>query len=119
MRWLHRFFKRFSFYRSIIAWTQSIRPAGFGTLSLYSVVVFFVEEFLTGTLVNKASSLAYSFMLAIFPATIFMFTLIPYIPIHNFQQNLIDLISLVLPNQKATQFFNSNIVDVIKHQNGK
>ena len=58
-------------------------------------------------------------MLAIFPATIFMFTLIPYIPIHNFQQNLIDLISLVLPNQKATQFFNSNIVDIIKNQNGK
>jgi len=119
MRWLNRFLLRFKFYKSFIQWTQSIKPAGFGSLSLYSVIVFFVEEFLTGTLVNKASSLAYSFMLAIFPATIFMFTLIPYIPIHNFQQNLIDLISLVLPNQKATQFFNSNIVDIIKNQNGK
>ncbi|WP_461452139.1 YihY/virulence factor BrkB family protein [Mucilaginibacter sp.] len=119
MRWLNRFLLQFKFYRSFTKWTQSVKPAGFGTLSLYSVIVFFIEEFLTGTLVNKASSLAYSFMLAIFPATIFMFTLIPYIPIHNFQQNLIDLISLVLPNQKATQFFNSNIVDIIKNQNGK
>ena len=68
---------------------------------------------------SKASSLAYSFMLAFFPATIFLFTLIPYIPIHNFQQNMIDLIALVLPNQKATQFFNDNIVDIIKNQNGK
>jgi membrane protein len=119
MRWLNRFLLRFKFYHSFTSWAQSIKPAGFGGLSLHAVVVFFVEEFLTGTLVNKASSLAYSFMLAIFPATIFMFTLIPYIPIHNFQQNLIDLISLVLPNQKATQFFNSNIVDIIKNQNGK
>jgi len=68
---------------------------------------------------SKASSLAYNFMLALFPATIFLFTLIPYIPIHNFQQNLIDLIALILPNQKATQFFNDNIVDIIKNQNGK
>jgi len=119
MRWLHRFFKRFKFYKNIISWAQSIKPAGFGTLSIYSVIILFVEEFLTGTLVSKASSLAYSFMLALFPATIFLFTLIPYIPIHNFQQNMIDLISLILPNQKATQFFNENIVDIIKNQNGK
>ena len=119
MRWLHRFFKRFKFYRKLIRWTKSVKPAGFGTLSLYAVIVLFVEEFLTGTLVSKASSLAYSFMLALFPATIFLFTLIPYIPIHNFQQNMIDLISLILPNQKATQFFNENIVDIIKNQNGK
>jgi membrane protein len=119
MRWLHRFFKRSKFYRSIIRWAKSLKPAGFGGLSIYAVIVLFIEEFLTGTLMTKASSLAYSFMLALFPATIFLFTLIPYIPIHNFQQNMIDLISIILPNQKATQFFNDNIVDIIKNQNGK
>lgn len=119
MRWLHRFFKRFKFYRNIIRRAKSIKPKSFGGLSVYAVIVLFIEEFLTGTLMSKASSLAYSFMLALFPATIFLFTLIPYIPIHNFQQNLLDLISLILPNQKATQFFNSNIVDVIRNQNGK
>jgi len=91
MRWLNRFLLQFKFYRSFIKWTQSVKPAGFGTLSLHAVVVFFVEEFLTGTLVNKASSLAYSFMLAIFPATIFMFTLIPYIPIHIFSKTFLIL----------------------------
>jgi len=119
MRWLHRFLLRFRFYQSIIAWTQSIKPPGFGTLSLYSVIIFFVEEFLTGSLVNKASSLAYSFMLALFPATIFLFTLIPYIPIHNFQNELLRLIALVLPNDSATKFFDTNVVDIIKNQNGK
>lgn len=119
MRWLHRFFKRFKLYRSIIQSAQSIKPPGFGTLSLYSVIVFFMEEFLTGSLVNKASSLAYSFMLALFPATIFLFTLIPYIPIHNFQDELLRLVAIVLPNDSASKFFDSNVVDIIKHQNGK
>lgn len=78
-----------------------------------------MEEFLTGSLVNKASSLAYSFMLALFPATIFLFTLIPYIPIHNFQDELLRLVAIVLPNDSASKFFDSNVVDIIKHQNGK
>jgi len=119
MRWLNRFLLQFKFYRSFTAWAKTVKPPGCGPLSLYSVIVFFVQEFLQGNLVNKASSLAYSFMLALFPATIFMFTLIPYIPIHNFQNKLIELISLVLPNEKASEFFNSNIVDIIKNQNGK
>jgi len=119
MRWLNRFLLRFRFYRAIIDWTQSIKPAGFGTLSLYSVIIFFIEEFLTGSLVNKASSLAYSFMLALFPATIFLFTLIPYIPIHNFQDELLRLVAIVLPNDNASKFFNANVVDIVKNQNGK
>jgi len=119
MRWLNRFLLRSKLYRSIISWAKTVILPGFAPLSLYAVIVFFIQEFLQGSLVNKASSLAYSFMLALFPATIFLFTLIPYIPIHNFQDRLIEVISVVLPNEKASQFFNSNIVTIIKNQNGK
>lgn len=119
MRWLHRFLLRFSIYRRIVNWAKSVLLPGFGPLSLYAVVVFFVEEFLTGSLVSKASSLAYSFMLALFPATIFLVTLIPYVPIIHFQDNLISLLSSVLPNASASNFFHSNIESIILHQNGK
>jgi membrane protein len=119
MRWLNRYLLQFNFYRSITAWTKIVKPPGCAPLSLHSVIVLFVQEFLQGTMVNKASSLAYSFMLALFPATIFLFTLIPYIPIHNFQNELLRLISLVLPNESATKFFDSNVVDIIRNQNGK
>jgi len=119
MRWLHRFLLKFSVYRWIVKWAKGLILPGFGPLSLYEVLVFFIQEFLTGSLVSKASSLAYSFMLALFPATIFMVTLIPYIPIHNFQDNLLGLLSSLLPNQSASHFFNTNIVGIIKNQNGK
>jgi membrane protein len=118
MKWLNRFLHHFKYYRLLVAWAKSVKPPGCAPLSLYSVIVFFIEEFQTGLLVNKASSLAYSFMLALFPATIFLFTLIPYIPIKNFQGEMLKLISLVLPNERASQFY-ANAVDIISHQNGK
>src|ERR1700744_1053019 len=105
MRWLRGFLLRFPFYRRIVKWAQSVLLPGFGPLSLYAVIVFFVEEFLTGSLVSKASSLSYSFMLAIFPATIFLVTLIPYVPISHFQDNLLGLLSSVLPNASTSTFF--------------
>lgn len=118
MRWLHRFLLRFPFYRRIVKWAQSVLLPGFGPLSLYAVIVFFIEEFLTGSLVSKASSLAYSFMLALFPATIFLVTLIPYVPINHFQDNLLNLLTSILPNASTSHFFHTNIEYIIRHENG-
>src|SRR5437879_10789731 len=98
MKWLHRFLRRFILYRYLIECTKYITFPGFRPLSLYTVAVFFFNELERGTLANKASSLAYNFMLAIFPATIFLFTLIPYIPIKHFQDQLLTLLAQIMPH---------------------
>ncbi|HVV53955.1 MAG TPA: YihY/virulence factor BrkB family protein, partial [Mucilaginibacter sp.] len=64
-----------------------------------------------------ASSLAYTFMLALFPATIFLFTLIPYIPIHHFQDNLLSILSQVMP-QNAYLAFHDTIIGIVKQKSG-
>jgi len=87
-------------------------------LSLYTVAVFFFGEIKQGTLANKASSLAYNFMLALFPATIFLFTLIPYIPIKHFQDNLLSIMGQIMPTD-AYDALKSTIIDVVKNQNAK
>lgn len=91
---------------------------GFSPLPLYTVAVFFFQEIQKDSLVNKASSLAYNFMMALFPSIIFMFTLIPYIPISNFQNQLMALIALFLP-ENAYLAFESTLEDIVKNQNGK
>lgn len=118
MKWLHRFLLRFAFYRYIINWTKYIILPGFRPLPLYTVIDFFIKEITNSSLVNRASSLAYSFMLALFPATIFLFTLIPYVPIHNFQRELLRLLATVMPTN-AYMAFRDTIIDIIKNQNGK
>jgi len=118
MFWLHRFLLKFRFYQYFLDWMKVIYPPGFRPLPLYTVLSFFFEEIREDSLSNKAASLAYSFLLAIFPGVIFLFTLIPYIHIGNFQQQLLDLLNLILPHTVYVAF-QSTIEDIVKHQNVK
>lgn len=118
MHWLHKFLFKFKFYRYFIQWTKYIVLPGFSPLPLYTVAKFFFQEIQKDSLNNKASSLAYNFMMALFPSIIFLFTLIPYIPINNFQNQLMTIISLLLP-KNAYLAFESTLVDIVKNQNGK
>ena len=118
MRWTHRFLLRFKFYQNFIAWSKVYILPGFDPLPLYNVLAFFAHEILERTLLNRASSLAYNFMLAFFPATIFLFTLIPYIHIKNFQGQLLTVLSTILP-YNAYMAFQATIEDIVRHHNGK
>jgi membrane protein len=51
----------------------------------------------------------------LFPAIIFLFTLIPYIPIDNFQNQLLALIKNILPSN-AYESTRETIEDIVKHQ---
>ncbi|HVS91454.1 MAG TPA: YihY/virulence factor BrkB family protein [Mucilaginibacter sp.] len=113
MKWLHRFLRRFVFYRYLVECTKYIGFPGFKPISLYTVLVFFFEEISQGTVSNKASSLSYNFMLALFPATIFLFTLIPYIPIRHFQDNLLTIMSQIMPAD-AFSAFHDTIIEIVK-----
>jgi len=118
MIWTHRFLLRFKFYQNFITWAKSYILPGFAPLSLYFVGSFFAHEIQERSMLNKASALAYNFMLAFFPATIFIFTLIPYIHINNFQKHLLDVLSTILP-YNAYMAFQATIEDIVKHHNGQ
>ncbi len=55
-------------------------------------------------------------MLALFPGTLFLFTLIAYVPIHNFQDKLLELLRTLLPTYAYLALENT-IEDILKHQN--
>ncbi len=117
MKWLHRILLNFNFYRKIVKWSKSVVLPGFGTLSIYEVVEALMFEVTEDYLLNKASSLAFNFMLALFPAIIFLFTLIPYIPIDNLPEELLNLLASILPHN-AYMALQNTIEDIVKKQNG-
>lgn len=104
-------------YDKFVEWTKTATLPGFGRLPLYTVAVFFFQEIKRESILNKASSLAYNFMLAVFPGIIFLFTLIPYIPVENFQENLLEFLAIIMP-QDAYAAVESTLEDIIKKQNG-
>lgn len=116
MRWFNRLLLRNKRYRKFIAWTKVFILPGFGNLPLYDVVVEFIDDFMDGTLPNKATSLSYNFMLAFFPAILFLFTLIPYIPVKNFRVQLLQVVQTVLPTN-AYLAFEATIKDIIINEN--
>lgn len=116
MKKLHHRLLRFRPYDHVIEWSKEASLPGFGKLPLYTVATFFFQEIKREAILNKASSLAYNFMLAIFPGIIFLFTLIPYIPVRNFQERLMEMLHLVIPNE-AYIVVESTLEDIIKNQN--
>jgi membrane protein len=53
---------------------------------------------------NSAATLAFFFLLAIFPAAIFVLSLLPSLSIPHLQQAILDLVRQVLPEQSAKLF---------------
>ena len=69
----------------IVNFSKQLKIPGFEGIPLYNVASFFIQRIKVGELQTRARSLAFSFLLALFPSIIFLFTLIPYIPIDDFQ----------------------------------
>ena len=72
---------------------------GFYGMPISDVMSFFFKGLMNGAITTRASSVAYNFFIAVFPALIFMFTLIPYIPIEGFQTELLNLTKDVMPSE--------------------
>lgn len=117
MKKLHNRLLVFKPYDNLVEWSKKAIIPGFGKLPLYTVATFFFQEITRESILNKASSLSYNFMLAIFPGIIFLFTLIPYIPVDNFQEKLLSFLEIVIPTDAFTAI-QKTLEDIIKNQNG-
>ena len=89
---------------------------GFHKKSIYQVLKFFVYGLFEEDLSLRASSLAFNFFLAVFPAIIFLFTLIPYIPLDNLQDQIYFFLEKFLPSN-AFDFLNETITDILRNKN--
>jgi membrane protein len=85
---------------------------GFEGVPISSVMVFVVKGFRKGVLVTRASSIAFNLLLALIPASIFLFSLIPFVPIPNFQQEMIKLFENILP-ANVFSYLESSIVEIV------
>lgn len=66
---------------------------------------------------ERAASAAYSLILAVFPAVIFLFTLIPLIPIPNLEDQVMEFFSQVLP-ASTYDTVKTTILDIISRPRG-
>jgi len=105
---------------SVSGWKEKAKSLvlpGFDGVPISHVAAFVIKGFTKGVLVTRASSIAFNLLIALLPASIFLFTLIPFIPLPNFQEEIIRLFESFLPAD-AYGFLESTIVDVVTNKSG-
>jgi membrane protein len=85
---------------------------GFEGVTLYDAARFFIQGLTEGYITSRAAAISYSVFLAIFPFLIFLFTIIPFIPIHDFQHSLLEVIREFMPGL-AYESVKETIIDIV------
>jgi membrane protein len=99
--------------RDLVRFLKGVELNWLEGLSLYDLLELYIIGIAEGALSNRAGSIAFSFFMALFPFALFIFNLIPYIPIEGFQQDFLKFVSEGVPPN--TYYAIENIVDDILH----
>jgi membrane protein len=112
-----RFIEKLPVVGWLIDFSKKIKLPGFDGLSIYETSGFFFSRLMQGDVQSRARSIAFSFFLALFPAIIFLFTIIPYVPIAGFQEQLLNLIQDLMPPNTFEES-QTTLEDIILRQHG-
>lgn len=80
----------------IVGYLQRVPIPG-TQISLYHVLRVLWKKIITFDIDQRAAAVSFSLMLAVFPGIIFVFTLIPYLPIDNLDQKILEFLINILP----------------------
>lgn len=97
--------------RNLVKILQLIKLPGYSGFSLYDFLETYTIGIIEGTFSSRASSVAYSFFMAIFPFLLFILNVIPYISIEDFQSRFLIFVDDLLPPQ-THDFFYPVIEDI-------
>lgn len=96
---------------------QKVSLPLFDGVPLYDVALFFWRSIVDGSITTRASGIAFSFFIALFPGIIFIFTLIPYIPVDNFQNELFIVIQQLVP-ESTFETIEETLTEILMQPRG-
>jgi membrane protein len=106
--------------RLFIDWMRELRFKKYEDVSLYTLARTFFRKLQKDDTIDRANGVAFNFILAIFPAIIFLFTLIPYIsqyvPSVN-QQSILNFLSNLLPDTMMDAVYTT-VQDIMSKTRG-
>jgi len=88
--------------KKIIRTGKNIVLPGFEGVPLYDVIVFFIKKVQTVGLNERAAAISFNFIMAIPPACLFLFSLVPLMPwADDFSMEIMRVVNDITPNQEA------------------
>jgi membrane protein len=99
--------------RRLVHFLKRIKLPWLYELSLYDLLELYGIGIFEGALSYRASAIAFSFFMALFPFALFILNLIPYIPIVGFQQDFLKFVEHGVPPHTYDAI--ANIINDILH----
>ncbi len=96
----------------LVRFFKHIKLPAFEGLSFYDLLELYILGIVKGALTTRASAIAYSFFMALFPFLLFIIVLIPHVPIEDFRTDFLYFLESFLP-PNTTDFFSENIFENI------
>ena len=101
--------------RSVIRFSKRFRPPGFEGVTLYEVTSFFIRQIEQGRLNQRAAAISFNFIMALPPACIFLFSLVPLFPIADqFYNEVNSFVRDLTPNAATRDIVESFLDDFFK-----
>ena len=91
---------------------KQIKLPGLKGLSFYDLLELYITGIVKGALTTRASAIAFSFFMALFPFLLFVLIIIPYLPIDDFKMEFLTFLESFLP-PNTSDFFIENIFENI------
>lgn len=101
--------------RETLYFLQHFSLPGNKGVPLYDVLRYFLVGIFNGDLTQRAKGLAYSFLTALPPLMIFIFSLIAYFPVDGLQDELLAELAGIIP-EKIMSPLSNTINDVMGHK---
>jgi membrane protein len=83
--------------KQLVLLGKSIKLPWLHGLSLYDLLELYIIGIVEGAVSYRATAIAFSFFMALFPFALFILNLIPYIPLKGFQDDFMDFVHQSLP----------------------
>lgn len=96
----------------LVKFLKKIKLPGLEGLSFYDLIELYIIGIVKGALTTRASSIAFSFFMALFPFLLFVLIVIPYVPIDDFKADFLNFLNSFLP-PNTSDFFAQNIFENI------
>ncbi|GAA4456070.1 YihY/virulence factor BrkB family protein [Rurimicrobium arvi] len=97
-------------------WAQSKILPGFQGVSLYETGSFFVQNLNNVNLSDRCAAVTYNFLTALPPTLLFLFTLIPYLPLQNVQITILTTLKLMIPNDATYKGISKVLSDFLNKE---
>lgn len=107
---------RIPFIRFAISWSKKHSVPGFRGIPIYFVVRSFVFGLTAENPIDRAAAMTFKFFMALFPAILFLCTLIPLVPINGFQDRLLQNYQALMPPQ-VSFLLHQTVEQVVKQAN--